>query len=456
MSRQDFQRFLFPTLLCVVSALPVLADSHVRIVRLSVVEGRVGVDRGTGHFEKAMVNLPVTQGMKLGTANDGRAEVEFEDGSTMRLAPETTVEFPDLSLRDSGAKVSTIQLSKGIAYVEFTGAKSDELTVQFGQEKVAFTHSAHARIGVDERGADLAVFKGELQAEGPSGTVNVKKNQTADFDFSNNDRFTLAKKIQQLPEDDWDKEQDQYHQQYAAKSYNSYSPYAYGTTDLAYYGNFFNAPGYGTMWQPYFAGAGWDPFMDGAWSFSPGFGFGWVSAYPWGWTPYHYGTWVFLPGRGWAWQPGGVWTPMYTQAAVRNAPAGFVAPRAPSSGNGTVVVNRGPTPTLASSGKLTIRNNSAGLGLPRGEFNNLSKLSQKAQKSGAVTQRVSTMPSPGFEPMSSRSGGSSRGTTRRSESRVSQPRASQPRVSQPRASEPRQMSAPAPSPRISSAPSPHK
>jgi hypothetical protein len=450
MSRKAFHRFLVPALFCVLASLPVLADSHVRIVRLSSVEGSVKIDRGTGQFEKAITNLPITQGMKLRTGDNGRAEVELENGSTVRLAPDSAIQFSDLALRDSGTKVSTVEVTKGTAYVESTGSKNDEFTVQFGQEKVAFTQAAHARVGVDERGATFAVFKGDLNVDGPSGEIEVKKNQTADFDFSSNDRFTLAKKVQQEPEDDWDREQDQYHQRYASNSYNKYSPYAYGTSDLAYYGNFFNAPGYGMMWQPYFVGAGWDPFMDGAWSFYPGFGFGWVSAYPWGWTPYHYGTWVFLPGNGWAWQPGGVWMPMYTQVAVLNAPAGFAAPIAPRTGTGTVIVNRGPTSTVAarSGSKLVIRNNSAGIGVPRGQFDNLAKVSQKVQTRGAVTERVSTPPAAGFGSMSPR-GGESRGGMRTSE-----PRASEPRISEPQAmSFPSAGSAGSHS---SSAPSPHK
>ena len=74
------------------------------------------------------------------------------------------------------------------------------------------------------------------------GTVNVSKNHTAEFDLTDGDRSTVAKDVEPDPFDAWDKQQDQYHQQYASNSYNSYSPYAYGTSDLNYYGNFFNVP----------------------------------------------------------------------------------------------------------------------------------------------------------------------------------------------------------------------
>jgi hypothetical protein len=375
--------------LFLLASIPAFSDSQVRIVRLSYIEGGVQIDRGSG-YEKAIANLPIAQATKLRSRDDGRAEIEFEDGSTLRITPKTEVQFPQLSLRDSGGKASTVEVVNGTAYVDYIGAKNDEFTVAFGQQKIALAHSAHFRVGADNSAATVAVFKGDVQIIGPSGTVEVKKNQTASFDLSAGDQYKLAKNIDQLPYDSWDKQQSEYHVRYASNSYSSYSPYAYGTTDLAYYGNFFNAPGYGTMWQPYFVGAGWDPFMDGAWAYSPGFGYGWVSAYPWGWTPYHYGTWVFLPGYGWAWQPGGVWMPWYAQPRVVNAPKGFGVPQAPTNGNRTLIVNRSPVsaPAIQSGSKVVIRNNSAGLGIRRGEINNLAKVSHQVETRGAVTEHV--------------------------------------------------------------------
>jgi len=44
----------------------------------------------------------VIEGCKLKTGKDGRAEVEFEDGSALRLAPDTEVDFTHLALGDDG------------------------------------------------------------------------------------------------------------------------------------------------------------------------------------------------------------------------------------------------------------------------------------------------------------------------------------------------------------------
>ncbi|MGA8152048.1 MAG: FecR family protein [Terriglobales bacterium] len=376
--------------------LPCFADSQVRIVRLSDVQGEVQVDRRTGQgFEKAFLNLPITQGMKIRTGNSGRAEIQFEDSSSLRIVPNTVIEIPQLSLRDSGAKVSEIHLQEGTAYVNFLASKDDELTVTFVREKLTLARAAHLRVDVGDTDAAVAVFKGDVDVAGPSETVQVGKNHTVSFDLLNNERHQLAKSVDEEPFDSWDKRQNEYDELYASKAQSNYSPYAYGTSDLNYYGNFFNAPGYGMLWQPYLAGAGWDPFMNGAWAFNPGFGYGWVSGYPWGWTPYHYGSWVYLPQYGWGWQPGGSWMGWNTVPVVTNAPSTFVPPRSPLlPGQRIIVANRGPLPTVQgkSSGRVEIPNNSAGLGIPRGSIKDLGQLSQTVQQRGFVTTRVPTTP----------------------------------------------------------------
>ena len=93
------------------------AESKARIVRLSEVQGTVQIDRAVGDgFDKAFLNLPVIEGSKLKTGKDGRAEVEFEDGSALRLAPGSEVDFTRLALGDDGQKLSSVQLVSGTVY----------------------------------------------------------------------------------------------------------------------------------------------------------------------------------------------------------------------------------------------------------------------------------------------------------------------------------------------------
>jgi hypothetical protein len=356
-----------------------LADSQARIVRLSDVQGSVQIDKNTGlGFEKAFLNLPITQGTQLQT-RDGRAEVEFEDGSTLRLAPNTTVLFSTLGMSDAGHHFSVIALDEGMAYVNWLGKTGDEFMLNFSREKISLDHAAHFRIDASAESANLAVFKGELNVEGPSGKFAVAKNKTATF-AAGDDNYTLANKITEAPLDSWDNSSIAYHEQYAK---NNVSPFSYGMSDLIYYGSFVGVPGYGMMWQPYFTGVGWDPFMDGAWGWYPGFGYMFASPYPWGWLPYHYGNWVFVPATGWMWQPGG-WNnwlavPHYTATTLAH-----VSPLvAPATGTvKTIVLGKGGSESPLTLPRLLVNAGSAGLEIPRGSFDNLSHLSHQVAKAG--------------------------------------------------------------------------
>jgi hypothetical protein len=135
--------------------------------------------------------------------------------------------------------------------------------------------------------------------------------------------------------------------------------------------------------------------------FYPGFGYTWVSPYPWGWMPYRYGSWAFVPGFGWGWQPGAFAGGWYPVVPVTNAPQRFKPPVPPTAGIATVTVGH---PVLAGNvpSKLVVQNGTAGLGVPRGAVHNLDKISQQVQQNGSATvhtstaARASSMGSPGF------------------------------------------------------------
>ena len=375
---------------CALLTLPAVADSQARIVRLSDVQGSVQINKNTGMgFESAFLNLPITQGVQVQTRDNGRAEIEFEDGSTLRLTPNSKVEFSTLGLNDAGKRISVVNLVEGMTYVNWLGKSSDDFTLNFSRETVTLSRPAHFRVETLPEASKLAVFKGDVEIAGPSGKVTVGKKKMLTFDAGDGDKYTLAK-IDKGPLDTWDKEAVEYHQQYAS---NNSSPYGYGLSDLNYYGGYQNVAGYGMMWQPYFTGAGWSPFSDGAWSFYPGFGYMFVSSYPWGWLPYRYGNWMFIQGSGWMWQPGSwnSWTmaPRYTGTT----PAVFHPPVRPTGSVGTVIVGRGGAAVSAvPPTRLIVNSGSAGMGIPRGSMANLVHLNGQVAKTGSAELR----PAPQF------------------------------------------------------------
>src|SRR5205814_7031394 len=100
--------------------------ADVRIVRLSYVSGDVQLDSGRGQgFDRAILNLPVVPGARLVTQN-GEAEVEFEDGNTIRLAPDTSIAFTELGRFEDGALSTRVSLNSGTAYFDIQRHGSNE------------------------------------------------------------------------------------------------------------------------------------------------------------------------------------------------------------------------------------------------------------------------------------------------------------------------------------------
>jgi len=410
------------------------AESKARIVRLSEVQGTVQIDRATGEgFDKAFINLPVIEGSRLKTGKDGRAEVEFEDGSALRLAPGSEVDFTRLALGDDGQKLSAVQLVSGTVYANLHSKKSgekggDQFQLSFARESVTVAGAAHFRVELDGASkATLAVFKGKVSATSPSGefevaekhsaTIDVPKDDLANGDPAKRDTFVIAKNYEVEPSDAWDRQQTDYHDRYASAGGSGVSsPYGYGMSDLNYYGSFMNVAGYGNVWQPYFIDAAWSPFQDGGWAFYPGGGYMWVSGYPWGWMPYNYGNWAFIPGFGWVWQPG-YYNPWYGIPQVVNPPVRTKVPTPPVRGQKTVMVGRGlaANPAAGAPRRLTINPGSAGFGVPRGSVRHLDRVAKTMDRTSrpvvvATAPPVSsTATSTGFGTSSTSTSTSTRG-----------------------------------------------
>lgn len=317
------------------------AESHVRIIRLSYIDGTVQMDRATGQgLERAILNTPVTEGVRLATGNDGLAEVEFENNSTLRLGEDSEVQFTKLLINDSGAKVNEIQLVKGTAYFDTKGSKDDIYRATVGDSTFLIHRDTEARLSTDSGSPTLAVLKGEAELQNPSHEVKVAKRETLTVDSKNAAGYDIAKGVDAEPLDRWNDERSAYQTAY---SYNnsgvSSGLNGYGYSDLNYYGGWSNIPGVGYGWQPYGVSnwMGWNPYLAGAWAFYPNMGYAWASAYPWGWLPYHYGSWSYLGGSGWFWLPGsgntyrntGWYANGFQAVPVVNGPPGFVAPTRP-------------------------------------------------------------------------------------------------------------------------------
>ncbi len=335
-----FARLAFTLSVVVLTSIATFANSHVRIVRLSSVEGHVQMDRGNGAGpERAILNAPIVEGTRLVTGSDGLAEVEFENESALRITDNSEIKFSQLLMNDAGAKINQFEVVKGIVYLDTASKGDDVYRVKVGDTTLLAHRDSMMRISATREELKVAVFKGNVQLEGGAQPVEVKKKETLTVDLNDASKYTVANGTEAVRYDAWNKEREDYSRTYAENTGYGGPNRAFGLQDLNYYGDYFYASGYGYAWQPYgFAGSmlNWSPYSNGAWMFYPGMGYAWASAYPWGWLPFHYGSWAFINGAGWAWLPGGGYNGGWyagnfrTVPAVTRAPAGWTAATPPA------------------------------------------------------------------------------------------------------------------------------
>ena len=256
--------------------------SQVRIVRLSQVMGKVQMDRNTrAGFEPTFANLPIVQGTKLKTL-DGVAEVEFEDNSSLRIAPDSLLEINRLGRDTAGTTSNNFNLAQGTMYLSLAPTKGNDFVIRSGDETFTISPASHVRLDVYPAGSELKVFKGAVEVKDATGSYQVAKGKVFQFGGQAAVAPRIAKNDEPGLYDKWDQQSVDYH----AVSINAQSyagnGFQYGMNDLNYYGAFSNVAGCGNVWQPYFTSANWNPYGSGMWAFYPGAGYSFVSPYPWG------------------------------------------------------------------------------------------------------------------------------------------------------------------------------
>jgi hypothetical protein len=290
--------------------------SHVRVVRLSFTEGTVTVQRpDTSQWSKGPVNTPIQEGFKLSTAENSYSEVEFENAfSTARLGQLSMIEFTQLALAPSGAKINRLKFDQGYGTFHFVPEADDIYELKVGETTLTPSGKSEFRVDFENGELRVEVFSGSVAFSGPLGSQIVAKNGVLDFRPGVDAQYQLAEGITKDAWDDWVANRDKVQQASQRPAGGPYSAQVgsglYGWNDLNGHGEWGFVPGYGYGWFPDVAW-GWAPYSLGSWAWYPGYGYTWLSYEPWGWLPFHYGGWGFDPTFGWFWMPGGfgTWSP---------------------------------------------------------------------------------------------------------------------------------------------------
>ncbi len=273
------------------------AEPYARLVRISYVEGHVSFQSPLAvDWSQASLNMPLQARDRLYTGEDGRAEIEFDDGSVLQLAEKTDIEL--LNLEDD-----LIQIRVLVGLVTIT--VQSQVSFEINTPALAFNT------------LEEGVYRFDVREEGTTdGIVRQGKLVGASQDFSRS--ISSGELLHATPgdqkesfvarydgRDEWDEWTDRRTADRVAYESREHVPdhVAIGVNELDQYGRWMVVENYGSAWVPR-VDAGWSPYGDGRWCYRPVWGWTWVSFEPWGWLPYHYGRWNYQARVGWHWLPG--------------------------------------------------------------------------------------------------------------------------------------------------------
>lgn len=292
--------------------------SHARVVRLSFVEGNVTVERpDVQTWAEAPVNTPLQEGFKLSTGENSFAEVQFENGGTIRLGQLALLDFTQLELAPNGGKINHVELRQGYAtFHPLASDLGDSLQVSTPYGTLVAQGGTKFRVDLDQGLVRVEVIDGAVDVQSSQGAMTLTKDSVLVMEPDTSDPIVVS---QGITKDDWDQWVEDREGGGEAMSANATpgcfpgdsTETGYGYTDLLQYGNWASVPGEGCGWIPTTVPNRWAPYSSGQWCWYPGWGYTWIGSEPWGWLPYHYGGWDFIPGKGWVWFPGSLktWSP---------------------------------------------------------------------------------------------------------------------------------------------------
>lgn len=267
------------------SALESAHLSHVRIVRVSLAQGPVQINQDGRGWQRLNLNAPISEGDEVRTGDAGRAVIELEGGSTVKLIPNSVALFQRLALDGKGTRLSDVAITQGTAYFSLASKDAEGFRALFPEGVVTTDGSAEFRVAVNGAQGQVTGLGGQAEVATANDSYLLKKNDQ--LQVSQAAPAALAKS---KTRDTWDQWSASLDQQARASSLKA---------ELDPYGTW-----RGNWWYPSIAMAGWNPFMNGMWFFDPAMGYVWDSFYPWGWDPFHFGMWWDSP-LGWAWSPFG-------------------------------------------------------------------------------------------------------------------------------------------------------
>lgn len=271
---------------------------------------------------KAVLNLPLLTGDTVFTKDKGRCEIQFGNGTIIRLDKETSLEISTVLAKGltTHKKITTLKLEKGHIYSMNQVYKGEIFQVVTDTAAVKMIKRSTNSIRVDEKaGTHVYVVRGRV------GVLYGDLNKTPKKVFINNGKGLLITNKSTMNEDNNKNNKEFY--LWNRMVNKNFKDLHYGKSkvpDVIYrrspgivhfaerfstkYGTWVYNDIFGYVWQPadeIFKDR--RPFFDANFVKING-ELVLVPNRPWGWAPAHLGSWFWSKAQGWVWIPGDVLT----------------------------------------------------------------------------------------------------------------------------------------------------
>ena len=270
--------------------------------RISLIQGQVLIQaKDEGEWTEASINFPVADGDRILTEREGRVEIQFQNGTYLRVGEESQVDILALNSVQGEGFVHLNQL-EGKIYVNhrpITGEPSSLLYVDLPYGVLSSYSPSRFRVHLTPSEARISVLEGSVEFKSDGRPIPIVQGRTLIASEGGS-----AQVAQLYGGDEWDRwnearDNELVQRRYAQKYLPSeLEPYGY---EMEGNGQWVYTPQYQYVWVPTVV-VGWTPFQNGYWAWRRGV-YCWVPRERWGWVPFHYGRWVHTSNHGWAWAP---------------------------------------------------------------------------------------------------------------------------------------------------------
>jgi hypothetical protein len=301
--KQSILRCLLAGFLLFLGAGTARADEDFQSARVSDLQGNLSV-RGVDESDFSFVerNVVIREGDILWSDENGRAELELERGSWVRLAEDTKLEVRRLG---SGAE---FRLWTGSVFFDLSDRMEGPTRLKTPVGDVDVFPNSVVRVDLNRtESARVSVFSGKAGAVPDRGDA---------LRVSAGERLYLEADRQLEDPRPFDREDRDGFDRYQRDRVDFFierplprelDREIIGARELNDYGSWVTYEN-STYWRPR-CDSGWRPYSTGYWSYVPACGYNWVDYNPWGYTTSHYGRWLYRPAFGWLWAPGYAWAP---------------------------------------------------------------------------------------------------------------------------------------------------